>query len=120
MKNAKSRRATDPFAIRVKFEQTRLKKAIKHARETPKASKSGKYGHGGPPHGSDGTTAMARGIFEDVFNEIRRLVWCHDAEQALDNGIKFLQDYGDQLTAKQKEDYRKGLADLLDTYSDIC
>jgi len=55
-----------------------------------------------------------------VINAIRRYLWCRDAAEALDNGIKFLQDNEDQLSEKQKEDFRKDLAGLLDSYSDIC
>ena len=120
MKSRKSRRAIDPFAMRVKFERTRLKKAIKHAREALKPGKTGMYGDGGPPHGADAMTAMARSILDAVVNAIRRYLWCRDVEEALDNGIKFLQDNDDQLSEQQKEDFRKDLAGLLDTYSEIC
>ena len=55
-----------------------------------------------------------------MINAIRRYLWCRDVEEALDNGIKFLQDNDDQLSEQQKEDFRKDLAGLLDTYSEIC
>jgi len=117
MRNRKSMRAMDPFAMRVKFERTRLKKAIKHARQALKPSNSGMAGHDDPP---DAMAAMSRSILDGVINAIRRYLWCRDAAEALDNGIKFLQDNEDQLSEKQKEDFRKDLAGLLDNYSDIC
>ena len=107
----------DPFAMRVKFERTRLKKAIKHARQALKPGNSGMAGHDDPP---DAMAAMSRSILDGVINTIRRYLWCRDAAEALDNGIKFLQDNEDQLSEKQKEDFRKDLAGLLDNYSDIC
>ena len=120
MGNRKSRRAMDPFAMRVKFERTRLKKAIKHARQALKPGNSGMAGDDDPPHGPDAMAAMSRSILDSVINAIRRYLWCRDAAEALDNGIKFLQDNEDQLSEKQKEDFRKDLAGLLDNYSDIC
>ena len=117
MGNRKSARAMDPFAMRVKFERTRLKKAIKHARQALKPGNSGMAGHDDPP---DAMAAMSRSILDGVINAIRRYLWCRDAAEALDNGIKFLQDNEDQLSEKQKEDFRKDLAGLLDNYSDIC
>lgn len=120
MRNRKSRRAVDPFAMRVKFERTRLKKAIKHARQALKPGKRGIAGHDDPLPGPDAMTAMARSILDAVIDAIRRYLWCRDAAETLDNGIKFLQDNEDRLSEKQKEDFRKDLAGLLDSYSDIC
>ena len=120
MKKRSSRRATNPFALRVEFERTRLKKAIKHAREAQKPGKRGMGGDDDPPHDPSSPTAMARSILDVVVNALRRYKWCRDVEQALDDGIKFLQDHHDELTEEQKEDFRKDLAGLLGSYSDIC
>ena len=120
MKKRTSKRATNPFALRLKFERTRLEKALKQAREMQKPRKRGMGGDDRPPHGPDSTTAMAQSILDVVVNALRRYKWCRDVEQALDDGIKFLQDHHNELTEEQAEDFRNDLAGLLGSYSDIC
>lgn len=118
---SRSRNATNPLALRFKFERLRLGKAMQHARKMKKARKRGTGdGDDYPPHGPGSTTTAARSILDIAIDAYLKYKWCGDVEKALDDGIKFLQQYGDQLTEQQREDFRKDLASLLGSYSDVC
>ena len=52
--------------------------------------------------------------------QLRLIQWCHDVEGALDSGTKFLQDYGNQLSDKDRESLENDLANLLNSYAESC
>lgn len=104
----------DPFAILVQFHQMRLRKMLKRGREEGNCLDCDN--DLAPP---TGPTAIAR-IPAWLVKLYLRIKWCMDVEQALESGIKFLQEHGDQLTTQQREDFRNDLAELLGMYADVC
>ena len=117
-----SRRATasriklpkDPFAMLIQFQQMRLRKMLKRGREEGNCLDCDD--DLAPP---SGPTAIARipGWLVKIYLRVK---WCMDVEGALEDGIKFLQQYGDQLSTQQREDFRNDLAELLGMYADVC
>ena len=111
----RSKAATDPFSLRLRFEHVRVRKALQHAREV-----HGGAGHDHPPHDPSSMPEVARTLLDMAIDAAVKAKWCSDAHNALDSGIKFLQDHHDQMTEAQREGFRNDLAGLLDVYGEHC
>ena len=104
----------NPFAMQVQFQQMRLRKVLKRGKDEGNCLDC--VDDLAPP---SGPTSIARipGWLVKIYLRIK---WCMDVEQALESGIKFLQEHGDQLTKQQREDFRNDLAELLGMYGEVC
>jgi hypothetical protein len=72
-----------------------------------------------PPPRPIAMRGFTGGLFS-VLAWLRRLEWCSQVEDALEDGTKFLSDNWDQLSPEERDGFEKELADLLDAYSEIC
>jgi hypothetical protein len=97
---------SDPGRLRVQFLRIALRKRIAEGEHLAKN-----------PSGPPDLLAMLVG---PVAAQLRRYLWCRSTEWLLDDLTKFVRDHANSLTESEKNDLEKGIAELLDAYTEIC
>jgi hypothetical protein len=96
---------SDP-GLRVRFLRVALRKRIAEGEQVAEI----------PPAPPD-ILAMGLG---PIANQLRRYLWCRHTEWLLDDLTKFVRDHATTLTESEKNELEKGIAELLDAYTQIC